>query len=87
VERRAVHSFLRFKLFDDCSEPRRNGSCECVVLVLEALSNCRERNTSIASGIQLALRGMRSATILNEMPTNPIVDLIGCSNGGGDVTV
>jgi hypothetical protein len=41
------------------------------------LSNRRQRNTSIASGIELALRGMRPATILSDMPTNPIVDLVG----------
>jgi hypothetical protein len=71
VTHRAVYSFLRFELFDECSKARGDGSCDSVVLILEALSNRRQRNTSIASGIELALRGMRPATILSDMPTNP----------------
>jgi hypothetical protein len=54
-------SFLRFELLDKCSKARGDGSCDCVVLILEASPNCRRRNASIASGIQLALSGMRSA--------------------------
>jgi hypothetical protein len=87
VARRAVHSFLHFELPDECSEPRGDGSCDSVVLIHEALPDCRQRNASIASGTQLALRGMRSVTILNDMPTNPIVDSVGCSNRGGEITL
>jgi hypothetical protein len=32
--------FLRFELLDECSEMRGDGSCEGVVLVLQALPNC-----------------------------------------------
>jgi len=67
VTHRAVYSFLRFELFDECSKARGDGSCDSVVLILETLSNRRQRNASIASGI--ALRGMRPATLLSEMPT------------------
>jgi hypothetical protein len=58
VARRAVHSFMRFELPDECSEPRGDGSCDSVVLVFEALPNCRQSNVSITSGIQPALRGI-----------------------------
>ena len=75
VTHRAVYSFLRFELFDECSKARGMGAA--IVLIVEALSDRRQRNASIASGIELALRGMRPATILSDMPTNPIVDLVG----------
>jgi hypothetical protein len=66
VMHRAVNSFLRFELSDKCSKARGDGSCDCVVLILEASPNCRRRNASIASGIQPALSGMRSVTIPND---------------------
>jgi hypothetical protein len=87
VTHRAVYSFLRFELLDKCSKARGDGSCDSVVLILEALSNRRQRNASIASGIELALKRMRSVTILSDMPTDPIVDLVGCSNRGGEITL
>jgi hypothetical protein len=62
-----VYSFLRFELFDECSKARGMGAA--IVLIVEALSDRRQRNASIASGIELALRGMRPATLLSEMPT------------------
>jgi hypothetical protein len=72
-----VHSFLRFELFDECSEPRGNGSCESVVLVFEAFPNCGHPNVSIASGIQPAPRGMVLKPVL---PTNPMIDPVGCGS-------
>jgi hypothetical protein len=47
---------------------RGNGRRESVVLVLETVPNCRQRNASIARGVQLALRSRNR----NDMPTNPI---------------
>jgi hypothetical protein len=44
-----ARSIQRFELFDECSEPRGDGSCDSVVLVLEALPNCRQRDASITS--------------------------------------
>ena len=40
VDRCGSILFLRFELFDECSEMRGGRSCEGVVLVLEALPNC-----------------------------------------------
>jgi hypothetical protein len=51
------------------------------------LPNCRQRNASIASGIQLALRGMRSVTTLNDTSSDPVVDPVGCSNRGGKIAL
>jgi hypothetical protein len=39
---RAVYSFLRFELLDKCSKVRGDGCCDCVVLILEPLSNHRQ---------------------------------------------
>jgi hypothetical protein len=50
------------------SAARRGGMGAAIGLIVEALSNRRQRNASIASGIELALRGMRPATLLSEMP-------------------
>jgi hypothetical protein len=57
-----------------------------VVLVLQALPDCREPNASIATGVELALalRGMGSVTVLNYMPTDPIVDAVGWLSRGGN---
>ena len=82
---RAVFLFLRFELIDERSEARGHGRRDSVVLILEALPNCRQRNASIASGIQLALRGMRSVTTLNDPSSDPVVDPVGCSNRGGKI--
>jgi hypothetical protein len=83
---RAVFLFLHFELANECSEMPRHRSRKCVVLVLEALPNCQEPNASIASGIEsgLALRRMDSVTVLNYMPTNPIINAVGCLSRGGD---
>jgi hypothetical protein len=83
---RAVFLFLHFELANECSEMPRHRSRKCVVLVLEALPNCQEPNASIASGIEsgLALRRMGSVTVLNYMPTNPIINAVGCLSRGGD---
>jgi hypothetical protein len=84
---RAVFLFLRFELLDERSEARGHGRRDSVVLILEALPNCRQRNASIASGIQLALRGMRSVTTLNDTSSDPVVDPVGCSNRGGKIAL
>jgi hypothetical protein len=68
--RAALSPLLRFELLYECSEMRGDGSRQGVVLVFEALPNCRQPNASIASGIQPALRGM----VLKHMPTNPVVE-------------
>jgi hypothetical protein len=49
---------LPFELLDECGEMRGDGTREGVVLILEALPNCREPIASMASGIPLVLRGM-----------------------------
>src|SRR6266511_6277642 len=79
-------SILRFELVDEYSEMLGHGSRKGVVLVLQVLPNCEEPNASIASGVELALalRGMRSVTVLNDMPTDPIVDAVGCLSRGGN---
>jgi hypothetical protein len=71
-------------LVDEYSEMPGHGSRKGVVLLLQALPN--EPNASIASGIELGLtlRGMATVTILNYMPTDPIVDAVGCLSRGGD---
>jgi hypothetical protein len=50
---RAVFLFLRFELLDERSEARGHGRRDSVVLILEALPNCRQRNASIATGFNL----------------------------------
>src|SRR5438093_4476214 len=57
-----------------------------VVLFFQALPNDKEPNAPITSGVELALalRGMGSVTVLNYMPTDPIVDAVGCLSRGGN---
>jgi hypothetical protein len=50
---------------------------ERIVLVLQALPNCRQPDASIASRIHVALRGTG-----NDMLTYPVVDSVSC---GGKV--
>jgi hypothetical protein len=78
--------FLHFELLDEYSEMRGHRSPKGVVLFFQALPNGQEPNASIASGVELALalRGMRSVTVLNDMPTDPIVDTVGCLSRGGN---
>src|SRR5262245_6235776 len=83
---RAVCLFLHFELLDECSAMRRHRRHEGVVLVLEALPNCGEPNASIASGIELAFRSTRMGpvTVLNYVPTDPIIDAVGCLSRGDE---
>jgi hypothetical protein len=76
--RAALSPCLRFELFDECSEMQGDGGRQGVVLVFEALPNGGQPSASIASVIQPALRGM----MLKHMPTNPLVDPVGC---GGEI--
>ena len=64
----------------------RHRSGKGVVLVLEALPDGGEPHVSSASGVELALAlgGMGSATVLNYMATDPIVDAVGCLSRGGN---
>jgi hypothetical protein len=68
--------FLRFELLNECSEMRGNLSRCRVVLAFEALPNCGQPNASIASRIQPALR----ERVLKHIPTNPVVDPVGCGS-------
>jgi hypothetical protein len=55
---------------------RGNGSHGRVVLVFQALPNCGQPNESIASRIRPVLRGM----VLKHVPTNLVVDPVGCGS-------
>jgi hypothetical protein len=68
---------LPFELVDERREMRRHGRRKGIVLVLEALPDGREPNASIASGTEPVLSGMGSVTVLNDMPTDPIVQPVG----------
>src|SRR5262249_20531533 len=73
---------LRFELLNECSEVRRDWGREGVVVVLQALPDCREPHQSVAGGVLLGFvfSGVGSATGSNRVPTNPVVDLV--SYGG-----
>ena len=58
--------------FDESREMRGDRTCEGVVLVLQASSNCPQRNPS---RMLVAFRGMRSVTVL----MNAAVDQTGCA--------
>src|SRR5262245_8219315 len=66
---------LGFESLGECSKTRRHWSRDGVMLVLQGLPNCCERNVSVATGIYFALRG-----IGNDVSTYPVVDPI--SSGG-----
>ena len=65
-----------FQLFNECSEVRRDGSRQSVVLILQESPNYQEGNSPIASGIDVALRGTRG-----NIPMYPIIDPISCGSG------
>jgi hypothetical protein len=83
---RAVCLLLHCELLDECNEMPGHRIPKGVVLFLQALPNGQEPNASIASWIALALalRGMRFVTVLKDMPTNPIIDAVGCLSRGGN---
>jgi hypothetical protein len=66
---------VHFYLLDECSEMRRDGRREGVVLVLQGLPNCCERSVSVATGIYFALRRIR-----NDMLAYPVVDPVSCGS-------
>src|SRR5262249_3309514 len=66
---------LGFESLGECSKTRRHWSRDGVILLLQGLPNCCERNVSVATGIYFALRG-----IGNDVSTYPVVDPI--SSGG-----
>ena len=63
-------------VLDQRREMRRNRSFERVILILEGLPDCEERNVSSARGRHGSWRGTRDDT-----SANPIIDSI--SYGGG----
>jgi hypothetical protein len=71
---------FHLQLLNECSKMRRHGSSEAVVLVLQALPDCREPNEFVASRIGVAFRlsGMASTIQRNRVTTYPVIKPIGC---------
>jgi hypothetical protein len=71
-ERKTAELLPHSQSFDESREMRGDRTCEGVVLVLQASSNCPQRNPS---RMLVAFRGMRSVTVL----MNAAVDQTGCA--------
>jgi hypothetical protein len=69
-ERKTAELLPHSQSFDESREMRGDRTCEGVVLVLQASSNCPQRNPS-----RMLVRGMRSVTVL----MNAAVDQTGCA--------
>jgi hypothetical protein len=78
--------FCGLKLLNEPGEMRRRWARRDLVLLLQTLANRQKANAAVPEGAELALplTGMSSVAVADQVPTDPVVDVISRLSRGGN---